>query len=168
MINYLFTKHYLYFKKEDSRVNIISEKDKYGMISKYMGYCIGFREKVILVTVVESIKLDMNLFNNRYINSNFKVVIFGLQDGLEFDNWLNSNQISIMRSEFLNDDIVKSFIDFESACIFICKSIKGGKLMYTKLVNVQIIISLLKQHGVRYLVLSPGNRDIPFVHSVEK
>lgn len=39
--------------------------------------------------------------------------------------------------------------------------------MYTNLENVQIIISLLKQHGVKHLVLSPGNRDIPLVHSVE-
>ena len=39
--------------------------------------------------------------------------------------------------------------------------------MYTNLVNVQIIISLLKQHQVRKLILSPGNRDIPLVHSVE-
>lgn len=39
--------------------------------------------------------------------------------------------------------------------------------MYTNLVNVQIVISLLKQHNVRKLVLSPGNRDIPLVHSVE-
>lgn len=39
--------------------------------------------------------------------------------------------------------------------------------MYTNLVNVQIIISLLKQHNIRNLILSPGNRDIPLVHSVE-
>jgi len=49
----------------------------------------------------------------------------------------------------------------------VCKSDEGGELVYTKLVNVQIIISLLKQHGVHYLVLSPGNRDVPLVHSVE-
>lgn len=40
-------------------------------------------------------------------------------------------------------------------------------MMYTSLENVQIIISLLKQHGVKYLVLSPGTRNAPFVHSVE-
>ena len=39
--------------------------------------------------------------------------------------------------------------------------------MYTNLVNVQIVISLLKQHNVKRLVLSPGNRDVPLVHSVE-
>lgn len=39
--------------------------------------------------------------------------------------------------------------------------------MYTNLTNVQILISLLKQFNVSKLVLSPGNRDIPLVHSVE-
>ncbi len=39
--------------------------------------------------------------------------------------------------------------------------------MYTNLVNVQIIISLIKQYGITNLVLSPGNRDVPLVHSVE-
>lgn len=39
--------------------------------------------------------------------------------------------------------------------------------MYTRIRNVQILIALLKEHGVRHLVLSPGSRNIPFVHSVE-
>lgn len=40
--------------------------------------------------------------------------------------------------------------------------------MYTRIRNVQILISLLKQYGVSKLVLSPGSRNIPFVHSVEE
>jgi len=39
--------------------------------------------------------------------------------------------------------------------------------MYTNLINVQIIISLLKQYNIRHLVLSPGTRNAPLVHSVE-
>lgn len=39
--------------------------------------------------------------------------------------------------------------------------------MYTPLKSYQIIISLLKQNGVRHLVLSAGTRNIPFVQSVE-
>lgn len=39
--------------------------------------------------------------------------------------------------------------------------------MYTNLVNVQVIISLLKQNNIRHVVLSPGTRNVPFVHSVE-
>lgn len=39
--------------------------------------------------------------------------------------------------------------------------------MYTELKNYQIIISMLKQYGIRHLVLSAGSRNVPFVHSVE-
>ena len=39
--------------------------------------------------------------------------------------------------------------------------------MYTPLKSYQVIISLLKQHGIRHCVLSAGSRNIPFVQSVE-
>ena len=39
--------------------------------------------------------------------------------------------------------------------------------MYTRLKNVQILIALLKKHGIRHLVLSPGQSNYSFVHSVE-
>lgn len=40
--------------------------------------------------------------------------------------------------------------------------------MYSCLKNVQIIISLLKEYKIKNLVLSPGSRNVPFVHSVEQ
>lgn len=40
--------------------------------------------------------------------------------------------------------------------------------MYTNLKNIQILISLLKQYEIKNLVLSPGSRNVAFVHSVEK
>lgn len=39
--------------------------------------------------------------------------------------------------------------------------------MYTKILNVQIIVSLLKQHNIKHLVLSAGTRHVPLAHSVE-
>lgn len=39
--------------------------------------------------------------------------------------------------------------------------------MYSAHKHVQILISLLKQHEITHLVLSPGARSIPFVRSVE-
>lgn len=38
---------------------------------------------------------------------------------------------------------------------------------YTKSKNVLFLVALMKKHGVRHLVLSPGARNIPLVHSVE-
>lgn len=40
--------------------------------------------------------------------------------------------------------------------------------MYSDIKSVQILLSLLKQYGVRHIVLSPGNRNVPIVHSVEE
>lgn len=40
--------------------------------------------------------------------------------------------------------------------------------MYSDLKNVQVIISLLKQYGIKNMVLSPGTRNVPLVHSVER
>lgn len=40
--------------------------------------------------------------------------------------------------------------------------------MYTELKSYQIIIALLKEFGIRHLVLSAGSRNVPFVHSVEE
>ncbi len=39
--------------------------------------------------------------------------------------------------------------------------------MYTHIKQVQIIVSLLKQYGIRHLVISPGTRHVPLVHAVE-
>lgn len=39
--------------------------------------------------------------------------------------------------------------------------------MYSTVKNVQILISLLKQHRIKYFVNSPGSRNTPLVHSIE-
>lgn len=40
--------------------------------------------------------------------------------------------------------------------------------MYSDNKSIQILISLFKEFGVRHTVLSPGTRNVPFVHSVER
>ena len=40
--------------------------------------------------------------------------------------------------------------------------------MYSDIKSVQILVALLKQYGIRHIVLSPGNRNVPIVHSVEE
>ena len=39
--------------------------------------------------------------------------------------------------------------------------------MYSKLKNVQILVSLLKKYDIKHIVISAGTRHTPFVHSVE-
>ncbi|QOV18869.1 2-succinyl-5-enolpyruvyl-6-hydroxy-3-cyclohexene-1-carboxylic-acid synthase [Blautia liquoris] len=40
--------------------------------------------------------------------------------------------------------------------------------MYTVLKNTQIVIALLKEYGIKHIVISPGTRNGPFVHSLEE
>lgn len=39
--------------------------------------------------------------------------------------------------------------------------------MISSVKNVQILVSLLKQHNIKDIVISPGSRDFQLVHSVE-
>ena len=39
--------------------------------------------------------------------------------------------------------------------------------MYSNIPGVQILVSLLKQYNIKHLVISPGTRNTPLVHSVE-
>lgn len=48
------------------------------------------------------------------------------------------------------------------------KCFEWNENIYTAIKSVQIIIALLKKFEIRNLVLSPGTRNIPFVHSVER
>jgi 2-succinyl-5-enolpyruvyl-6-hydroxy-3-cyclohexene-1-carboxylate synthase len=39
--------------------------------------------------------------------------------------------------------------------------------MYTNQKNAQIVLALLKQHNIKYIVVSPGSTNIPIVHGLE-
>ena len=40
--------------------------------------------------------------------------------------------------------------------------------MYSDIKSVQLLVALLKEHGIRRVVCSPGNRNVPIVHSLEE
>lgn len=39
--------------------------------------------------------------------------------------------------------------------------------MYSNIRSVQIVVTLLKQYGIKDIILSPGGSDIPLIHSIE-
>lgn len=39
--------------------------------------------------------------------------------------------------------------------------------MYSDIKSVQILVALLKEHNIKRVVVSPGNRNVPIVHSLE-
>ena len=90
-------------KEYNCKTKIISDTYKYGMLSKYMGYITGKNEKVLLVSKSDILKLDLNIFNNRYMNENFKVILF------DVDNILKENDIEkwIMENKIKREDVVR-------------------------------------------------------------
>jgi 2-succinyl-5-enolpyruvyl-6-hydroxy-3-cyclohexene-1-carboxylate synthase len=39
--------------------------------------------------------------------------------------------------------------------------------MYTSVKHAQIVISLLKQHGIRYIIINPGSTNVPLVQGIQ-
>lgn len=95
---FLYSKLSNCFNKDD-RITYVDEKDKYGIISKYMGYCIGSDEKTVLVMDDSLIFYDVNIFNNRYVDERFKMMIIGTLEDPTIFKWLESNHITFIKEE---------------------------------------------------------------------
>lgn len=85
-----------FFDLFESHQNIvkISERDKYGSISKYMGFCVASEKTSLLVIDDSILLLDINILNNRYMNKRFKVMVIGDMDQPNVLKWLDANHIS--------------------------------------------------------------------------
>lgn len=72
-------------------INVIS-KDKYGIISKYIGMSVAMDAGVLLCTS-DCFLLDANVFRTRYANSNMKIVFLdnGKLEELDAEKWFESN-----------------------------------------------------------------------------
>ena len=92
------------------KINNIEEKHKYGILSKYVGYVIAKEQKIILCAPTEILKLDLNIFNNRYTNSNIKIILFG-NEGNEnsISNWIRENEINVRFVKEVTEKELKEF-----------------------------------------------------------
>jgi hypothetical protein len=71
-----------------------TEEQRYGVISKYMGYLLGSKTRCILLMPVEFLKYDLNILNNRYLDNRFKVFLIAENGiGQSHQNWITSNGI---------------------------------------------------------------------------
>jgi len=97
---------------ENSKYNfkMININDKYGIVSKYMGFLVGNGGGCYLVAPLELFKFDTNIFNNRYINSSFKVIFVNNNDNLlNPQKWIEGNNIEY---RVVNDLETKSLTEF--------------------------------------------------------
>lgn len=81
--------------KEHPCIVRIAERDKYGTISKYMGFCVASETSNLLVIDDSLIFLDANIFNNRYIDGKFKVLVIGEMKQTNVLRWLDANHVSL-------------------------------------------------------------------------
>ncbi len=90
---FLYERFSSLFKRHSSIVKI-SERDKYGSISKYMGFCTVSKNTNLLVIDDSILYLDINLFNNRYMNERFRVMVIGNMNKPNVLRWLDANQVA--------------------------------------------------------------------------
>lgn len=68
-------------------------KDKYGLLSKYMGMSV-VKDVGVLLCPAQCALLDMNIFRTRYANGNMKIVLLdenGAMDELQVAQWITGN-----------------------------------------------------------------------------
>lgn len=77
---------------------IYKPSDKYGAISKYTGHLCGTSKNLYCVIPLEWVRYDLNIFNNRYKDKRFKLILLGDIKDIQCDlrQWLYSNQIELI------------------------------------------------------------------------
>ena len=103
----------------------IESKYKYCIISKYMGYIIGKRKKTLLCMPAKLILLDLNILNNRYIDENFKIILFEYNKIEEklLENWIDYNKIKTISTNNLDENIINEFWNLKEPTVLL---VKGG------------------------------------------
>lgn len=100
---------------------IYKPKDKYGAISKYSGFLCGTDKLVYCCIPLEWIKWDLNIFNNRYIDKRFKLILRGdfLKTPCELNQWLEVNQIILIDGR--DKTVMDSFVNNQKPSVIIIK-----------------------------------------------
>ena len=101
----------------------IESKYKYCIISKYMGYIIGKRKKTLICMIAKLILLDLNIINNRYIDENFKIILFEYNKIEEklLENWIDYNKIKTISTNNLDENIINEFWNLKEPTVLLDK-----------------------------------------------
>lgn len=99
-------------KVKEFKIKNIDQKYKYGILSKYMGYIIGKNKRVLLCIPTSLALIELNIFNNRYINEKFKIILFNsnkIDDVETLTKWVNNNKIKARIIDSLENDDLEEF-----------------------------------------------------------
>lgn len=98
-------KFILYNSKNQSDMNNIKTKYKYGILSKYVGLSVAKKVGYLLCDT-ECMLVDINIFRTRYANGNMKIAV--LDDGKlkdnQIDQWITSNGWKCRRVEKIDGE----------------------------------------------------------------
>ena len=92
-----------YYPETQAGENItaVPAKDKYGLISKYVGMSVA-KDVGVLLCPAQCALLDMNIFRTRYANENMKIVLLdenGALDELYVAQWITGNGWDYLESD---------------------------------------------------------------------
>ena len=119
---------FTYNSKNESKNNIniinVEPKYKYGILSKYMGYITAKNQRSLIILPYELLKIDLNIFNNRYINENVKIIINKKKDQSNIEEWIKDNKIEILQIKNLDKNIFEKFWNLDKASALIVEEEK--------------------------------------------
>jgi|GEM_PF-1019532 len=102
----------------------IEEKDKYGVVSNYLGYINGYEGHACLIIPMEWTGLDLNIFHTRYLNERFKLVL--IQDKgtfyVDIVHWISYNSIRIFDARSEDSSVYCSFFTAKQPSVLILGS----------------------------------------------
>lgn len=103
-------------------VHEILRKYDYGTVSKYCGFVEGCKGKAILISDVNKLKLDGNVFNNRYVSGKYKIILLKKpEEELKFTAWITDNHFTIIHSriEELAEEEIEHFMNYNKPSMMI-------------------------------------------------
>lgn len=120
---YLYNSQPLNDNFKNLNIRNIEKKYKYGILSKYMAM-VTENENKLLICDSSCIKIDSNIFNNRYINKNFKLIVSNNKlDEINYKKWILANNIRLLENKNLDTDLYE-FLNSEGPTVLIVKEEK--------------------------------------------
>lgn len=106
----LIRRKYIEHLNDVNRFIGLEDYNKYGMISKFVGHICGSEKKICCVLDEDWFKLDLNIFNNRYLSNRFKLIILsGQKNKQQYKKWITTNNIQLMECSMSDLFDVPSF-----------------------------------------------------------
>ena len=97
----------------------IEPKYKYGIISKYCANITEITNQSILICDDSCVKIDSNIFNNRYLNNKFKMIVKTNDKNLNIKNWAEINNIKYIKNKDIKENIKKLYYAKEATILII-------------------------------------------------